>query len=115
MAEMDASLNNSYNSVNKENVNVYGCNADGKGEGNMNTVDEKTSPAITNTNTNMDVLLMGSWPVSILKTEEAVGPILILFTIKIKIVFSYHIRIILTPSIQSVELIQKSSSSVSRL
>jgi hypothetical protein len=90
-------------------------NADGKGEGNMNIVDENTSPDITNTNTNMDVLLMGSWSVSILKTEEAVGPILILFRIKIKIVFSYHIRIILTPSIQSVELIQKNSSSVSRL
>jgi hypothetical protein len=34
MAEMGASLNNFYNSVNKENVNVYGGNADGKGDGN---------------------------------------------------------------------------------
>jgi hypothetical protein len=45
-AEMDAFLNNFYNSVNKENVNVD--------DGNKNIMDEKTSPAITNANTNMD-------------------------------------------------------------
>jgi hypothetical protein len=45
-AKMDALLNNFYNSVNKENVNVD--------DDNKNIMDEKTSPAKTNTNTNMD-------------------------------------------------------------
>jgi hypothetical protein len=52
-AEMDAFLNNFYNSVNKENVNVDG-NCNGSGNGIKNVMVEQTSAAITKTNTNMD-------------------------------------------------------------
>jgi hypothetical protein len=47
-AKMDALLNIFFNSVNKENVNVD--------DGNKNITDEKTSPAITKTDRNKDIL-----------------------------------------------------------